>query len=306
MPSLKEYEERFFAGIFSTQITTIKKLSKFLNLQTISNPVYRSAIKEIFEFARQFDSSISPEQLVNILSKNNVIKFQNIPQSIERFKELLEKGKDVHESELFHYANIKSKELYKENLLLQISEDIIDGINNNDLANLEKNIKKKISLLNIDSDKIRKTTLRDLFDKQREVLESSRHNPSSLFGIPTGIKKFDDLSGGLRKQETILVVAPTGVGKSLFLMSYGLHASLLGFSVVYCTIEMPSEQIALRTYSNISNIDYQKFRKKANWLCGESLIKTPKDIQIYYPECDAFIVGQNLVEFCKELEHERS
>lgn len=46
--------------------------------------------------------------------------------------------------------------------------------------------------------------------------------------------------------------------------------------------------------------DYQKFRKQTNWLCGASLIKTPEDVQIFYPNCDAFIVGQNLVEFCKE------
>lgn len=47
--------------------------------------------------------------------------------------------------------------------------------------------------------------------------------------------------------------------------------------------------------------DYHEFRKKCKWLCGASLIKKPSDIEIYYPKCDAFIVGENLIEFCKEL-----
>lgn len=47
--------------------------------------------------------------------------------------------------------------------------------------------------------------------------------------------------------------------------------------------------------------DYAKYREKFNWLCGASLIKSPDDVQSYYPNCDAFIVGTNLVEFCDKL-----
>ena len=45
---------------------------------------------------------------------------------------------------------------------------------------------------------------------------------------------------------------------------------------------------------------YQEYRKQCKWLCGASLIETPNDVQTYYPNCDAFIVGRYLVEFCKE------
>lgn len=52
--------------------------------------------------------------------------------------------------------------------------------------------------------------------------------------------------------------------------------------------------------------DYQQFRNKANWLCGASLIQRPEDVQRFYPNCDAFIVGQNLVEFCTHYKHDMS
>ena len=47
--------------------------------------------------------------------------------------------------------------------------------------------------------------------------------------------------------------------------------------------------------------DYHNFRKQCKWLCGASFIKEPRDVNIFYPNCDAFIVGQNLVEFCELL-----
>ena len=47
--------------------------------------------------------------------------------------------------------------------------------------------------------------------------------------------------------------------------------------------------------------DYEEYRKKAKWLCGASLIQKPEDVQNLYPDCDAFIVGEHLVEFCNLL-----
>lgn len=46
--------------------------------------------------------------------------------------------------------------------------------------------------------------------------------------------------------------------------------------------------------------DYHEYRKRLKWVCGASLIKTPDEVELFYPGCDAFIVGSNLVEFCKE------
>ncbi len=47
--------------------------------------------------------------------------------------------------------------------------------------------------------------------------------------------------------------------------------------------------------------DYTQYREAFNWLCGASLIRTPEDVAHFYPNCDAFIVGENLINFCKDL-----
>lgn len=47
--------------------------------------------------------------------------------------------------------------------------------------------------------------------------------------------------------------------------------------------------------------DYAKYRQAYKWICAASGIRTPKDIQINYSNCDAYIVGENLVDFCQKL-----
>ena len=51
--------------------------------------------------------------------------------------------------------------------------------------------------------------------------------------------------------------------------------------------------------------DYKEYREKCKWLCGASLIKEPDDVQRFYPGCGAFIVGSNLVEFCRKYKKEK-
>ncbi len=43
--------------------------------------------------------------------------------------------------------------------------------------------------------------------------------------------------------------------------------------------------------------NYSKYRAAFKWVCGASLLQHPRDVQMFYPGCDAFIVGENLIEF---------
>lgn len=47
--------------------------------------------------------------------------------------------------------------------------------------------------------------------------------------------------------------------------------------------------------------DYKEYREKCRWLCGASLIQRPEQVNQFYPNCDAFIVGENLPHFCSYL-----
>lgn len=43
--------------------------------------------------------------------------------------------------------------------------------------------------------------------------------------------------------------------------------------------------------------DYTNYRSNFKWVCGASLIRHPSDVKRFYPNCDAFIVGEHLPEY---------
>ena len=79
-------------------------------------------------------------------------------------------------------------------------------------------------------------------------------------GIPTGVRAFDNFSGGLVKSEFGVIGGKPGVGKTAALVSFALSAWQRGFNVLFVSGEMPRIDIELRMDSNIANIPGIKFR----------------------------------------------
>ena len=69
------------------------------------------------------------------------------------------------------------------------------------------------------------------------------------------------LEGGLAAKELAIVVAPPGVGKSLYLVNQGAHAIYEGKNVLYVSLEMSQDKIAGRfdsVLTEIRNADLKK------------------------------------------------
>ncbi len=74
---------------------------------------------------------------------------------------------------------------------------------------------------------------------------------------PTGIKQIDKkdiLNGGLGRGEIGVVTAPTGVGKSHFLVHVGAEALKVGKNVIHYTFELSERAVGLRYDSNLCDI----------------------------------------------------
>ena len=74
---------------------------------------------------------------------------------------------------------------------------------------------------------------------------------------PTGLPQIDAqdvLNGGLGRGELGVVVAPTGVGKSHFLVQMGAEALRAGKNVVHYTFELSETAVGLRYDSNLCSI----------------------------------------------------
>ena len=90
-------------------------------------------------------------------------------------------------------------------------------------------------------------------DLQERCLRRINQAPTQK--IPTGIAELDMvLNGGVKNKQLSLVVGGTGRGKSLFLQYIARTAILMGKKVVYFTLELPAEDIAMRFDSMFSRI----------------------------------------------------
>lgn len=76
--------------------------------------------------------------------------------------------------------------------------------------------------------------------------------------VPTGLEELDRkevLNGGLGAGELGVVIAPTGVGKSHFLVALGSQALREGRNVLHYTLELSEAAVGLRYDSNLCDID---------------------------------------------------
>lgn len=89
-----------------------------------------------------------------------------------------------------------------------------------------------------------------------------------VFSQDKDVKKFrtvfpsidKSLEGGLGSKELAMVVAPPGVGKSLYLVNQGVQALIDGNNVLYISLEMSEDKIAQRFDSIMTLIPQNKLK----------------------------------------------
>tara|TARA_R110000824_G_scaffold120991_9_gene276848 strand:- start:724 stop:2022 length:1299 start_codon:yes stop_codon:yes gene_type:complete len=75
-----------------------------------------------------------------------------------------------------------------------------------------------------------------------------------------------ELEGGLGNKELAMVVAPPGVGKSLYLVNQGVQALINNKKVLYISLEMSEDRIAARFDSVMTLIPQKKLKDSLNLL----------------------------------------
>lgn len=92
--------------------------------------------------------------------------------------------------------------------------------------------------------------VKDASLRYAEYLET--HNKEGLSGISTGINKLDELTGGWKEDDLILIAGRLGEGKSMMSMYFAYHAwwsflkANMNIPVIYISTEMPELEVAYR------------------------------------------------------------
>ena len=120
----------------------------------------------------------------------------------------------------------------------------LDGLLGN--SPLESHLKKIDEVMGLTMERIRRR------------VEGSR---DGLTGIPTGIGKLDELTGGWQPGNLILTAARPGMGKTQLDLKFALVAAAAGYRVLFFTLEMMNVEVGERVLLTDSGVDYRMIKR---------------------------------------------
>jgi replicative DNA helicase len=101
-----------------------------------------------------------------------------------------------------------------------------------------------------------------------KAIEERAKNPRDIWGIPTGFPDLDKLIGGLQREQTLMLSAPPGVGKSILAMQIAHHVAKKGEGVAIYSFEMSAQRVLMRLISADSGVSTRNMntgRMNGNW-----------------------------------------
>ena len=101
--------------------------------------------------------------------------------------------------------------------------------------------------------------LENTINKIEQLSQIKDH--SGVTGVSTGFKDLDKKTAGLQKSDLIIVAARPSMGKTTFAMNLCENAALGSDKpVLVFSLEMPAEQIMMRSLASLSRVDQTKIR----------------------------------------------
>jgi len=98
--------------------------------------------------------------------------------------------------------------------------------------------------------------------------------------IPFDLELLNKITnGGLVKKSITVLLAGTGVGKSLFMCHMAAHNLMMGKNVLYITMEMSEERIAERIDANLMNIPINQIKELSQDSYGAKIKRIAKKTQ---------------------------
>ncbi|MDZ7418808.1 MAG: replicative DNA helicase [candidate division KSB1 bacterium] len=93
-----------------------------------------------------------------------------------------------------------------------------------------------------------------------DLVTKRAQSPKHLVGLPTGLAKLNELTGGWREGQYIVVGARPSTGKTALAWFWAQEAAASGFPALFVSLEMTSEELIERLLARVSRIDSRKLQ----------------------------------------------
>ena len=199
---------------------------------------------------------------------------------------LLDIEKKVNRQEI-EYAKDKSLEFCKNQSMKGAILQSVELLKEGKFEEIQKTIEDSLKI------STEQDMGHDYFDSFK-----SRQQVHSRICIPTGFPLLDAnevLDGGLANGELGVVMAPTGGGKSFFLVNLGFGALAAGKNVIHYTFELSETHVGNRYDSRITGIPTKELRKRMSE--AEDGLSTFNGGQLFIKEYPPKVATINTIKF---------
>jgi replicative DNA helicase len=133
-----------------------------------------------------------------------------------------------------------------------------------------------------------KQLLREAVDR----IDTLSHADSTITGVATGIKEFDEMTAGLQAGDLVIVAGRPSMGKTSYAMNVVENAAIRDkIPTAVFSMEMSGEQLALRMISSLGRIDQTRVRtgklQEEDWPRISSSIALMSDAPMFIDDTPA-------------------
>ena len=231
----------------------------------VKEDFYRFEHRLIFE---EMEKLIAQQSPVDLITLEQALKSREVIEQVGGFAYLAELSNNTPSAaNVVAYANVvREKAIMRElisvgNKIAQNSyspkgqdvKHLLDEAEREVFAIAEKRTSGTEGPQNIIS------ILENTINKIEQLSQIKDH--SGVTGVSTGFKDLDKKTAGLQKSDLIIVAARPSMGKTTFAMNLCENAALGSDKpVLVFSLEMPAEQIMMRSLASLSRVDQTKIR----------------------------------------------
>ncbi len=239
-------------NIFQSMVD-VYKINSFLDLVIIKDHLIK------FHFFDSFIAEYLQKLSENIFSMGLINKYIFLLKEKSNLRKIIRSANSIISQ--CYDSNIQSSSVIVDNAE-KIFLEIASNQQNTSYSHLDKSIKNVFS-----------------------IIANSAHNAQGMTGISTGFKKLDEMTCGFQPGDLIILAARPSMGKSAFALCLARNSVLTGNAVGFVSLEMSSEQLAMRILSLDAKVPLNSLRSgridSENWMLLTESAPRISDYPIY-------------------------
>jgi len=235
------FQERLLSLII-TDRTFSDQIKEVLDIYYFESKPLQVLCKQVFDFKDKYKTHPDNKTILSLINTELSKETATTKEQVAEFFTRLQKEERIENEE---YVKEQSLQFCKKQVLKKAmieSIDLLQKASFDEIATTINDALKKGLDNNLGYDYIKD------FDDRFQI---KSRNP-----VSTGLKELDGLmKGGPGKGDLVIVIAPSGAGKSMLLTFFGTQALLQNKNVVHYTLELSDKNVANRYDSCITTID---------------------------------------------------